>query len=124
MSLSYKDLVYDFMGLSPIVRESILKKLHLIKDDEQEIRHVNLLEAIIKRAEDQNCIGEFWNLIQEKKFKEIHNQKQITVDGTKLVANDIANILNEFPMCDLAIDDGNLLILDHTGIIIKMIEIN
>lgn len=45
------------------------------------------------------------------------------IDGTKLVAGDLAKILNLYPMCDIDLDveESSLLILNHTGYIIKKI---
>lgn len=46
------------------------------------------------------------------------------IDGNELVAGDLAKILNEYPMCDINFDgaESRLLILDHTGGIIKVIR--
>jgi hypothetical protein len=43
------------------------------------------------------------------------NEENIVVDGSMMVAKEVAEILNQYPMCDLVIDKNALLILDHTG---------
>lgn len=40
---------------------------------------------------------------------------KIEIDGTKLVAKDIATILNEYPMCEVAVEGNSLVIINHTG---------
>ena len=47
-----------------------------------------------------------------------------TIDGTKMVAEDIAEILNKYRMCDISTEKDLILISDHTGLIIKEIKLN
>lgn len=43
------------------------------------------------------------------------------IDGTGFVSKDLALVLNKYPMCDLAIDGNNLLVMDHMGgVLIKI----
>lgn len=51
------------------------------------------------------------------------NNKQI-IDGTRMVAKDIAEILSKFPMCEVEIDNNSLLILNHIGLVIKQIKLS
>lgn len=64
------------------------------------------------------CYGDGFPLWKPKKESDIKS-----IDGTKMVVRDINAILEQYPMCDLAIDKNLLLILDHTGFIIKAIKI-
>lgn len=49
------------------------------------------------------------------------DNKENVIDGTKLVAKDIANILNEYPMCEVVTDTHSIKIVNHRGYVIKEI---
>ncbi|KAF1085284.1 Calcineurin-like phosphoesterase superfamily domain protein [Sporotomaculum syntrophicum] len=67
--VSYKTLTYTFMSLPLVIRETIISHLSLGRQEDEGLKHVQIINKLIKRAEEQNCINEFWREIQKyKKF--------------------------------------------------------
>lgn len=64
---SIKTIVYGFMDLSFIKRESILKKLSLLDQEDKGIDHVNILEKIMEKVKKCNCMDDFWREIKSTK---------------------------------------------------------
>lgn len=54
-------LVYRFLSLSFISRTMILTKYNLVDEDDEGIEHNNLLEKILKKADEQKKLAELWN---------------------------------------------------------------
>ena len=50
--------------------------------------------------------------------------EEYVIDGTKLLAKDIANILNQYPMCDTVIKNNSLLVINHRGYVVKQINLD
>lgn len=65
--INFKQLVFDFLNLPYIKRDSIITLLSLGRDGDEGLKHVQFIKEIINRAIEQNCIKEFINLIKENK---------------------------------------------------------
>lgn len=63
-------------------------------------------------------------ILTDKQIAEQNNKARecMNIDGTKLVAKDVAIILNELPMCDFEIEYNSLLILNHRGEVTRRIN--
>lgn len=61
---SIKDIVYAFMDLSYIKRESILTKLSLLDEEDKGLDHIRILEKIITKAKVLNYMDAFWQEIK------------------------------------------------------------
>lgn len=51
-----RDFIYSFMNLPFFCRQSILKKLKLDRLEDEGVKHIELLDNIIYRAKEQNCV--------------------------------------------------------------------
>jgi hypothetical protein len=63
-NISYKSLTYAFMSLPYVKRERIIQDLALGREEDEGLKHVQILVKIIQRAEEQECIEKFWEEIQ------------------------------------------------------------
>lgn len=63
--LSYKTFVYNFMTLPIAKRSALLAQFSLITDEDDGKEHFDIVELVIKRAIDSNCIVQFWEEIQK-----------------------------------------------------------
>jgi len=61
--INIRKLAYGFMDLSWVTRCSIVKKLNLIDEEDQDKDHVKILDKIIQKAKDNDCLAEFWKEI-------------------------------------------------------------
>jgi Predicted phosphohydrolases len=62
-----KSLTYAFLKLPYVVRDKIISKLFLRKEQDEGYRHVEIIALIFKRAEEQGCINTLWEEIQKNK---------------------------------------------------------
>jgi len=67
--VSYKSLIYSFMSLPLVRREAIITRLSLGREEDKGLKHVQIINKIIKRAEEQKCVDEFWSEIQKYKIR-------------------------------------------------------
>lgn len=61
---SIKTIVYGFMDLSFVKRESILRKLSLLDQEDRGIDHVKILEKIMSKVKERNYMDVFWREIE------------------------------------------------------------
>lgn len=64
--ISYKSLVYGFLNLSYIKQCEIISMLSLGREEDKGLKHVQIIDKFIKRAEEQKCIDEFWKEVQRR----------------------------------------------------------
>ena len=62
--VNYKALTYAFMSLPYVKRYKIIQDLSLGREEDEGLKHVQILDKIIQRAESQKCIDELCNLVQ------------------------------------------------------------
>ena len=61
---SIKTVVYEFINLPWIRRLDILIKLYLLDEEDREARHVDILEKIMAKVKECNCMDAFWREIK------------------------------------------------------------
>lgn len=61
--VSYKSLTYAFMNLAYVKRSGIITKLALDREGDDGLKHVEIIGALIKRAEEQGCVDQLWREI-------------------------------------------------------------
>ena len=61
--ISFKKLTYGFMELSWIQRCMLLKKYNLLDEEDEDKKHVKILEKIIQKAKDNNCLEKLYEEI-------------------------------------------------------------
>lgn len=65
--ISYKKLTYAFMNLPCVKRDKIIQDLNLGREEDGDLKHIDILDSIIQRAEEQECIDKLWEEIQKNK---------------------------------------------------------
>ena len=63
--VSDKTFVYDFLLLPPVRRQIILKNLSLTTEEDRGKEHYEILESIISRAKNNNCLDRLWEEINK-----------------------------------------------------------
>lgn len=53
-----RDFIYNFMNIPFFCRQSILKKLKLDRPEDEGLKHIELLDNIIQRAKEQDCVSQ------------------------------------------------------------------
>lgn len=61
-----RELVYWFFELSFVQQSQVLSALDLLRDEYDGKRYIEVIEAILKDAQDKNCFEEFYNRVKEK----------------------------------------------------------
>jgi len=62
-NINFKNLTYGFVELSYVRRCMLLKKYNLLDEEDENKRHVDILEKIIQKAKDNNCLQELYEEI-------------------------------------------------------------
>jgi len=65
--VNFKSLAYGFMMLPYVKRDAIILKLSLGREEDEGLKHIQILDKIIQRAEDQKCIDKLWEEIKCQK---------------------------------------------------------
>lgn len=58
-----KDIVYHFFELSYIQQSEILSRLNLFRDEYEGKKYIEIIETILRDAENQKCLEEFYTMI-------------------------------------------------------------
>lgn len=69
-NVNIKNLVYSFLNLPYITRQGILLKFNLLAPDDDGLAHVKIIEKIINKAKDRECLEEFLKEINRLHQKE------------------------------------------------------
>jgi len=64
LNVSIKTLVYRFIELPYIKRCLILRKLHLLDVEDENKEHVEILDKIIQKAKENDCVEKLWDEIK------------------------------------------------------------
>ena len=62
-------LVYRFFNLSYITRHKILSELNIITEEDEGVKHVDIIKRILppgEKAENMNKLIDFWNRVNEE----------------------------------------------------------
>lgn len=62
-----RDFMYNFINLPFFVRQSILKKLKLDRPEDEGVKHIELLDNIIYRAKEQDCVTQLLKELDTEK---------------------------------------------------------
>ena len=61
-------LVYRFFNLSYITRHKILSELNIITEEDEGVKHVDIIKRILppgEKTETMNMLIDFWNRVNE-----------------------------------------------------------
>jgi hypothetical protein len=67
--VSTKDMFYDFINLSPIIRERLLQKHDLPSTNSTGKEHTDILDVILEKINKNDIREIFWNDVQSAKEK-------------------------------------------------------
>lgn len=61
-----KDIIYNFFGLSYVQQSEILTHLNLLRVEYEGKRYIEVIDMIIRDAEELGCLDEFYNMVRNK----------------------------------------------------------
>ena len=61
-----RELVYWFFELSFVQQSQVLSSLDLLRDEYDGKRYIDVIESILKDAQDKKCLDEFYSKVKDK----------------------------------------------------------